>query len=113
MFRLTVDVGPLYAGFGFISKGNAFLANGEAASDGIRCTSGQLLRFGGHNAGTNGAPIGTWTYPNSVQALSVSAATAQPLGQTAYYQLFYRNAAANFCNAATANFSSGVMISWQ
>ncbi|MFN0242910.1 MAG: hypothetical protein ACKVWV_08480 [Planctomycetota bacterium] len=108
----TVNVAPNYLGFGFLVKGNQDQPAGIAASDGIRCASGQLVRFGGHTAGTNGAPVGTWTYPNTAQTTSVSAATAQPAGQSAFYQLFYRNAVANFCNSATANFSNGYRIDW-
>jgi hypothetical protein len=109
---LLCEVGPNYIAFGFILKGNASDANGVASSDGIRCADGQLIRFGGHNAGTNGAEVGSWTYPNSVQTNPISAATLQPSGQSAYYQLFYRNAAPNFCTAATANFSNAVELVW-
>lgn len=52
-------------------------------------------------------------YPSDAQALPVSTATAQPAGQSAYYQLFYRNAAVNFCNATTANLSNGVQLLWR
>jgi hypothetical protein len=106
------QVAPVFLAFGFLLKGNANDANGVASSDGIRCAGGQILRFGGHNAGTNGAEQGVWTYPNSVQTVHVSAATLQPAGQTAYYQLFYRNAAPNFCNASTANLSNGIELNW-
>jgi hypothetical protein len=111
---VTFDVGVSsnYVGFGFMLKGNASNPNGTPSSDGILCVSGQLIRFGGHNAGTNGAPQGHWTYPNSVQTIPVSTITAQPAGQNAYYQLFYRNAASNFCTSSTANWSNGQQISW-
>jgi hypothetical protein len=110
--KFECQVSPSFVAFGFLFKGNAVDANGVASSDGIRCVDGQILRFGGHFAGTNGAETGVWTYPNSVQSVPVSTATAQPGGQSAYYQLFYRNAAANFCNASTANVSNGVQLSW-
>ncbi|MFN0243344.1 MAG: plastocyanin/azurin family copper-binding protein [Planctomycetota bacterium] len=108
----NVRVGPSYAGFGFLVKGNAQDTNGIAGGDGVRCASGQLIRFGGHNAGTNGAPVGSWTYPNSAQTTPVSVATLQTPGQQAFYQLFYRHAAPNFCNAGTTNFSNGYALSW-
>lgn len=108
----TSDIGPAYQGFGFLFKGNAITASGVAVSDGIRCVSGQLIRFGGHNAGSNGDPIGKWRYPNGVQTTPVSVATAQQLGQAAYYQHYYRNAAPLFCNSSTANLSNGMQISW-
>ncbi|MFN0244393.1 MAG: hypothetical protein ACKVWV_16010 [Planctomycetota bacterium] len=110
--QFTSDIGPTYQGFGFLFKGNATVASGVAVSDGIRCVSGALIRFGGHNAGSNGDPIGKWRYPNGVQTTPVSVATAQPSGQVAYYQHYYRNATASFCTSATANLSNGVAIAW-
>ncbi|MFN0242932.1 MAG: hypothetical protein ACKVWV_08590 [Planctomycetota bacterium] len=108
----TGDVAAVYSGFAFLIKGNATTAAGIASGDGVRCVSGDLVRFGGHNAGTNGAPLGIWTYPNDVQTVPVSVATAQAAGATAHYQLFYRNAAANFCSAATTNLSNALAIDW-
>ncbi|MFN0242719.1 MAG: FG-GAP repeat domain-containing protein [Planctomycetota bacterium] len=108
----TANVGPFYAGFGFLVKGNSSSAVGIVNGDGLRCSDGSLIRFGGHNAGTNGAPLGTWTYPNAVQTVPVSTATLQPGGQNAFYQLFFRNVTASFCNAGTTNWSNGVQVPW-
>ncbi len=108
----TTVIGGNSAAFGLLLKGNASDANGVANGDGVRCVDGQLIRFGGHNAGTNGAPLGTWTYPNSAQTSPVSMATLQPPAQTAYYQLFYRNLAAGFCSPATTNMSNGIQLNW-
>ncbi len=110
--KLTAQVAPAYVAFALLLKGNASDGNGVASSDGIRCVDGALLRFGSHFAATNGDPIGQWSYPNAVQTTPISAATLQTPGQTAYYQLFYRNAAPGFCTAATANWSSGVVVPW-
>lgn len=110
--KFITTIGGNSAAFGLLLKGNASDANGVANGDGVRCVDGQLIRFGGHNAGTNGAPLGTWTYPNTAQTNPVSMATLQPPGQAAYYQLFYRNLAASFCNPATTNMSNGVRIDW-
>ncbi len=110
--KFISKIGKGTAAFAFLLKGNATDNNGVASSDGIRCTDGALIRFGSHFAGTNGAPLGTWTYPNSAQTLSVSAATLQAPASTSYYQLFYRNAATGFCNASGANLSAGVSIPW-
>jgi hypothetical protein len=71
-----------------------------------------LIRFGAHNAATGGAPLGTWTLPNTIQTNTISAASAQNPGETAFYQLFYRNAQPNFCNSATANWSNGYSLNW-
>lgn len=109
---LTADVANAYVGFSFLVKGNAQDPNGVAAADGVRCADGQLIRFGAHSAGTNGAPNGSWTYPNAVQSIPVSVATAQTPGQAAYYQYFYRNTAANFCTSATTNWSNAVQVNW-
>ncbi|MFN0243343.1 MAG: plastocyanin/azurin family copper-binding protein [Planctomycetota bacterium] len=106
------DIATGYSGFGFLVKGNGQDTNGIAAADGVRCVNGQLIRFGGHNAGTNGAPTGSWTYPNSAQTISVSSATLQSLGQDAFYQLYYRNAEAFFCTTGTTNFSNAIRLSW-
>lgn len=108
----TADIGPNYLGFAFLVKGSASDSNGIATNDGLRCADGALIRFGAHNAGTNGAPAGLWTYPNTAQVLPVSTATAQPAATSAFYQLFYRNAAAGFCNPSTANFSNGYRVDW-
>jgi hypothetical protein len=105
-------IAPGYLGAAFLVKGDVNATSGVAAGDGIRCVDGALVRFGAHNAGTNGALIGNWTYPNSVQTTPVSIATAQDAGEVAYYQLLYRDAALNFCNAATVNWSNGYRVAW-
>ncbi len=108
----TTVIGGNSASFGLLLKGNGSDPNGVANGDGVRCVDGQLIRFGGHNAGTNGAPLGTWTYPNSVQTIPVSMATLQQAGQSAYYQLFYRHTFTAYCTSATANLSNGYEIGW-
>lgn len=110
--RFLAKIGPSYAAFGFMIKSTGSNPNGSQNSDGISCVAGGLVRFGGHNAGTNGVPLGLWTYPNTAQTTAVSVATAQAPATTSAYQLFYRNAFANFCTGATANFTSGVLIPW-
>ncbi|MFN0245132.1 MAG: hypothetical protein ACKVWV_19790 [Planctomycetota bacterium] len=101
-------------GFGFLVKGNAGTVNGvfPATSDGVRCASGALVRFGGHNFGSNGALAQQWTYPNTAQTTQVSVATAQAAGARAWYQLFYRNPLAGHCNPQTTNFSNGLVVQW-
>jgi hypothetical protein len=110
-FRARIAQG--YSGFAFLVKGEANVTSGIAAGDGIRCVDGALVRFGAHHSGTNGALIGNWTYPNSVQTTPVSIATAQAAGEIAYYQLCYRDETANFCNPATVNWSNGYRIDWR
>ncbi|MFN0242130.1 MAG: immunoglobulin domain-containing protein [Planctomycetota bacterium] len=110
--RFTGEIGPSYLGFGFLVKGNAVNANGIANGDGVRCVDGALVRFGGHNAGTNGAPAGFWTFPNTAQTASVSASTLQGAGQLAEYQLIYRNTAPGFCSPGTTNWTNGLELAW-
>jgi hypothetical protein len=111
-FAFRAQIAPGYLDFAFLVKGDTNATSGIAAGDGIRCVDGALVRFGAHHAGTNGALIGIWSYPNSVQTIPVSIATAQVAGEIAYYQLIYRDEAANFCNAATVNWSNGYRITW-
>ena len=108
----NAQVAPSYVAFGFMFKGDGQDLNGVAVGDGLRCAAGQIIRFGGHYAGTNGAAIGTWTYPNTVQTLPVSLATLQHAGQDAYYQFYYRNSESGFCTAATTNLSNAYRTSW-
>ncbi|MFN0242842.1 MAG: hypothetical protein ACKVWV_08135 [Planctomycetota bacterium] len=109
---ISVNVGLKYVGFGFLVKGDAQNAAGVANGDGVRCVDGALLRFGGHNASTNGAGDGQWTYPNTAQTTAITAMTLQPPAASAYYQLFYRNAAAGWCGPGTTNWSNGFEIFW-
>ncbi len=110
--KFRARIAPNYSDFAFLVKGDANVTSGIAAGDGIRCVGGALVRFGAHNAGTNGALLGNWTYPNSVQTTPVSIVTAQAAGVIAHYQLLYRDAAANFCNLATVNWSNGYRVTW-
>lgn len=110
--HFTCVVGGNYASFALMLKGDAVTPTGVANGDGLLCINGALRRFGGHNAATGGAPAGTWTLPNTIQTTSISAATGQLPSQTAYYQLFYRNAQANFCTSATTNWSNGYALVW-
>ncbi|MFN0244469.1 MAG: plastocyanin/azurin family copper-binding protein [Planctomycetota bacterium] len=110
--NFQVWVANAYSGFGFLVKGNAQDLNGITNGDGVRCVAGALVRFGAHNAGTNGAPSGFWTYPNTVQTIAVSSATLQSPGQNAWYQFFYRNTTPSFCSAGTTNWSSGYNLIW-
>jgi hypothetical protein len=110
---VSASPNPNFVSFALMVKGNGQLPNGVANADGLRCADGQLIRFGGHNGSTNGAALGHWTYPNTVQTTPVKTQTAQPNGQTAYYQLFYRSVnPPNFCTPALANWSNAYQIFW-
>jgi hypothetical protein len=109
---LTASVAPSYAGFAILLKSRIEDIAGIPHDDGLRCVSGSLVWFGGHSAGTHGAPQGQWTYPNSVQTLAISIATQQTPGESAFYQLLYRDPTPGFCSAGTTNLSNGFSINW-
>ncbi len=110
--RLRVAVGGNYVGFGLLVKGTRQAGEGVAHGDGVRCVDGALIRFGGHNAGTNGDAPGSWSFPNLVQTNSISVATAQPAGTSAIYQMLYRNSVVGFCSAGTTNWSNALRVDW-
>jgi hypothetical protein len=101
-------IGGNSASFALLVKGTATVSP-TPSGDGLRCVDGQLVRFGGHNAGTNGAPLGTWTYPNLVQTIPAQVASQTPPGQGAAFQLFYRNVQP-VCNSSTTNWTNAILI---
>lgn len=107
----TADIGTGYAGYAILAKGDAAAGFPFLHGDGLRCWAGNQIRFGGHFAGAAGVPLGIWTYPNVLQTLPVSAITAQPPGQLAYYQVIYRNVV-SYCTVAGFNTTNGVIIPW-
>lgn len=98
------------AGFTVFIKSDA-LSGGFASHDGVRCTGGAFVRFGSQNAVN-----GTARYPNPslglTLPLSVVGSTPPGSGLAAYYQPFYRNVTANFCNAGTINFTNTYGVNW-
>jgi hypothetical protein len=108
--RLTVSFGTP-AGFTFFIAGNAADLNGIANGDGVNCAGGSFVRFGSQIP-INGASV----YPNPAlgfnTALSTVGASPVGSGQTRYYQAFYRNNTANWCNPSTSNVSSGYQMVW-
>lgn len=110
--RFIADVGIGYSGFGLMVMSATTDPNGVASGDGLMCLTNPVVQFGGHNAGSNGDPLGMWTYPNSVKTTSVSAVTSQPAASTSSYQFMYRNAAAGFCSLGTFNVSNGLQVPW-
>jgi hypothetical protein len=110
--QFTVQVGGNYSAYAIMLKGDAEVPNGMQNADGLLCVGGSLLRFGAHYAATGGASPGEWTLPNSLMTTPISTLTAQSPAQTAYYQLYYRNAAPAFCNVWTSNWSNGQALIW-
>ncbi|MFN0242420.1 MAG: hypothetical protein ACKVWV_05955 [Planctomycetota bacterium] len=99
------------AGFSFFFVGTAEVTNGIAIQDGVRCAGGALTRFGSQSAA-----CGSVKYPNPdvgwTSPLSTVSGTTPGSGLAKYYQVLYRNAAAGFCSAGTANLTSGYRIVW-
>ncbi len=108
----VADLGFNYGGFAVMVASDTPNATGLVSGDGVLCLGGTLVKFGGHNAGTEGAPAGMWTYPSTAQTTPVSVATGQAPATTASYQLMYRNAVAGFCTPDTFNVTNGVQIPW-
>jgi hypothetical protein len=78
---------------------------GTVFGDGLRCTSGTIVRLGTKiNAG------GSSQYPNGGDlSVSVRGNVLTPSVRT--YQTWYRNAA-TFCTPSTFNLTNGVVIAW-
>jgi hypothetical protein len=108
----VADLGFNYSAFAVMIASDTPNATGAVSGDGVLCLGGTLVKFGGHNSGTEGAPLGVWTYPSTAQTTPVSVATTQAPATTASYQLMYRNAAAGFCTPDTFNVTNGLQIPW-
>lgn len=115
--RLIAELRANYTDYAFAIRGDARVVNGIAAGDGLRCVGGSLVRFGGH-AGQIGGEVpptfghGFWIYPYWGNTQSISAATSQGAGQTAYYQVVYRDSAGGHCNPSAYNLTNGIAVTW-
>ncbi|MBK7643410.1 MAG: M36 family metallopeptidase [Planctomycetes bacterium] len=79
---------------------------GIALFDGLRCVSGSVIRLG-----VKASSGGSASYPQ-LGDVSISVRGQIPLvGATRHYQAQYRDPA-NFCTAATSNFTNGVTAIW-
>lgn len=89
-------------------KGSGVIPTGAVFGAGIRCAGDTLIRLG--QVDTVG---GAADYPTGTQeSISVNGGTPNGSGTSAYYQTYYRNAAATFCPPATFNISNGYRIMW-
>lgn len=115
--RLIAELRANYTQFAFAIRGDSRAVNGIAAGDGLRCVGGSLVRFGGH-AGQIGGEVpptfghGFWIYPYWGNTQTISSATAQVAGQTAYYQVVYRDAGGGHCNPSAYNLTNGIAVTW-
>ncbi|MFN0244339.1 MAG: hypothetical protein ACKVWV_15735 [Planctomycetota bacterium] len=115
--QLIAELRADYTNYAFAIRGDVRAVNGIAAGDGLRCVGGSLVRFGGHAGqfGPVGPPTfgnGFWTYPYWNNAQSISSATSQVAGQTAYYQVVYRDSGIGHCNPSAYNLTNGVAVTW-
>ena len=77
-----------------------------AFGDGIKCTSGQLIRLGiRFNVAQSSAFPGSGSPSLSVQGLVTAPGTR-------HYQARYRDSA-SFCTSETFNYTNGVALVWQ
>lgn len=89
-------------------QGDALASSGIVFGDGLRCVDGALIRLG-----SKPTPGGTSQYPEAGNLpVSVRGGVTPGLGDTRYYQAYYRNAAAAFCPPATFNVTNGVKVVW-
>ena len=95
-------------------QSNANNAGGALYGDGLRCTSGLVLRLY-----TKIASNGTATAPGftdgGVRWMSGQLGDFIANGSTRYYQVYYRDANSGFCPAPTGgnwNVSNGLVVAW-
>ncbi|MBK7874487.1 MAG: hypothetical protein IPJ77_01815 [Planctomycetes bacterium] len=89
-------------------KASGVVGGGFQAGDGIFCLGGALIRLGLQS--TSG---GSSSYPVAGQpSVSQRGGNVVGSGQLAYYQAFYRNAAAAYCPPETINVTNGYVIAW-
>lgn len=89
-------------------QGNTQIAGGGGSvfGDGLRCTSGGVVRLG-----TKTAVAGATSYPQGADA-TVSVRGAVPAtGAVRYYQAWFRNAI-SFCTADTFNTTNALSVTW-
>ena len=90
-------------------KGDLYDSNSVNFGDGLLCTSGALIRLR-----TKNNVGGASQFPDSTDTVNLSTRGATPSGSglTAYYQVYYRNAASGFCPPETFNVSNGIIVTW-
>lgn len=92
-------------------KGNANNPGGLPFGDGIFCLTGSLVRLR-----TKPLVGGAAALPDALDppTFTLSGAGGTPVGSglTAYYGVYYRNAAVAFCPPHTFNISNGYQITW-
>ncbi|MBI5362375.1 MAG: hypothetical protein HZA53_04290 [Planctomycetes bacterium] len=88
-------------------KGGTNVASGILFGDGVRCVEAPIVRLGTvqNSAGSAQYP------PTGGVPVSVRGGNVPGSGVTAYYQDYYRNAAA-FCAPATFNITNALQIVW-
>ncbi|MFN0242766.1 MAG: TolB family protein [Planctomycetota bacterium] len=108
-FALSVQGTPAFAAVLFI-QGDATVNRdlGEPFGDGLRCAGGALLRLGLRGASNGVASFGGGIFGDPLVSVMGALTHADV---THYYQAMYRDSA-EFCSAATINFSNGIRVRW-
>lgn len=106
---LSVQGAPSFAAVLFI-QGDATVSSdlGVPFGDGLRCTGGALLRLGLRGATNGAASLGAGILGDPLVSV-IGALTHADV--TRYYQAMYRDSA-EYCSAATINFSNGIRVRW-
>ena len=104
---LAADRMPQFA-LAIYTKSNVWSPTGVVSGDGVLCLGGSIVRMATkRNVG------GSSVYPEAGDAaLSQRSFTIPGSGATAYYQTYYRNAAATYCTAATINLTNAWQVVW-
>ena len=103
--------GELSTALSILMQGNSNASAGVIAGDGVRCVAGTLKRLYSHSASGGSVVFPSGSDP-SVRTQSSIKGDNIPSGATRYYQVYYRDANAGFCTAATFNLSNGYFIVW-
>lgn len=99
----------LPSGPGLYFQGTTQLAGGAGSlfGDGLRCVGGTVIRLGVVSAAAS-----TSTYPSVAPNDAPVHARGLVAPGTYHYQLWYRDADANYCTSSTFNLTNGVSVTW-
>jgi hypothetical protein len=103
--------GELPSALSIFLQGDTTSATGVTFGDGVRCVSGSLKRLYVHNA-----VAGTVTAPccgdSPVSVRSAMLGDTISVGDTRYYQVYYRDPNPSFCTPNTFNVGNAQQVAW-
>ena len=106
-------IGELSSALTIFFQGKSVLESPVTFGDGVRCIGGSLKRLG-----VKVAVAGSASYPGpgdpAISARSAALGDLIRPGTFRYYQVYYHDTSASFCNPprATFNASNAVMVAW-